>query len=89
MGKHAARPDKETEKSRAIQVHWIPKPQRKTTRTLPNEVANSVTERNFLWLGGTKTDSMTPEINISQYARIVTKYNTMGYRIVPYSRWLK
>ena len=26
-------------------------PQRETTRNLPNMVANSVTERNFLWLG--------------------------------------
>ena len=33
---------------------------------------------------GTTTDSMTPEINLSQYARTVRKSNTKGYRIVPY-----
>ena len=45
-------------------------------------------ERNFIWLGATTTDSMTPEINLSQYTRAVSKYNTKGYRIVPYSRRL-
>ena len=28
-----------------------------------------VMERNFLWLGGTTTDNLTPKINLSQYAR--------------------
>ena len=29
-------------------------------RNIPNGVANSITERKFLWLGGTTIDSMTP-----------------------------
>ena len=52
------------------------KPQRETTRNLPSTVANSVTERNFLWLGDTITDILTLEINISQYAR-ETKHLTL------------
>ena len=35
LGKHAPRPVTEIEKSRVIQEHCIPKPQRKTTRNLP------------------------------------------------------
>ena len=65
-----------------------PIPKEKPTRNLPNGVTNSVTERN-LWLGGTTIDSMPPEINLSQYEREVRKYNTKGYRIIPYSRRLK
>ena len=75
-------------KQRASQAHCAPKPQIKT-RNIPSRDANSVTERKFLWLGGTTTDSMTPEINLSQYTREVSKSNTKGYRIVPYSRRLK
>ena len=48
-----------------------------------------VTERNFLWLGGTTANNMTPEINPFQYARVVKSSNTKGYRIVPYSGRLK
>ena len=48
-----------------------------------------VTERNLLWLGGTTTESMTPKINLSQYARALIKSNTKGYKIVPYFRRLK
>ena len=66
-----------------------PNPQRKTTGNLPSGVANSVMKRNFLYLGGTTIDSMTPEIKISQSARTVSKSNTKGYRIIPYSGWLK
>ena len=69
-------------------AHCAPKPQTKT-RNIPNGVVNYVTKRKFLWLGGTTVDSMTPEINISQYSRIVIKSNTKGYRIVPYSKQLK
>ena len=49
MGKHTSRTDTEIEKHGAIQAHCAPNPQRKT-RNLPNGVANSVMERNFLWL---------------------------------------
>ena len=35
-----------------------------------------VMERNFLWLGGTTTNSLTTKINISQYAR-ETKHLTL------------
>ena len=56
-----------------------PNAKEKTTRNLPSGVANSVMERNFLWLGGTTTDNMTPKINLSQYEIIVSKSNTKGY----------
>ena len=49
----------------------------------------SVTERNFLWLGGTTTDSMTPEIDPFHYARVINTSNTKGYKIIPYSGELK
>ena len=55
----------------------------------PSGVANSITKRNFLWLGGTTTGSMTPRIIFSQYARTVSKSNTKEYRIIPYSGQLK
>ena len=66
------------EKQRSIQAHCAPNPQRKT-RNLPSGVANSVTERKFLWTGGTTTDYMTPEINTFQYAREINASNTKGY----------
>ena len=49
----------------------------------------AVVERKFLWLGGTTTDNMTPKMNLSQYAREISKSNTKGYRIIPHSGWLK
>ena len=73
------------EKWREIQAHCAPKPQTKTRNT-PIGVANSVMERKFLWLRGTTTNNMKPEINLSQYVRIVRKSNTKGYRIIPYYR---
>ena len=66
------------EKQRASQedqAHCAPKPQRKT-RNVPSEVTNSIMERNFLWLGGTTTNNLTPEINLSRYAR-ETKHLTL------------
>ena len=79
------------EKKREIQeyqAHCAPKPQRKTSN-IPSMVANYFTERNFLRIGGTTIDSMTPEINISQYVREVNKSNTNGYGIISYSGRLK
>ena len=37
----------------------------------------------------TQQTVLTLEINISQYARTISKSNTKGYRIVPYSEQLK
>ena len=54
-----------------------------------SRIPGDVMERKFLWLGGTRIDGMTPEIGPFQYARAISKYNTEGYRIVPYSERLK
>ena len=51
LGKHAPRTDIETEKLEQFKYIEYQKPQRETTRNHPSGVANSVTERNFLWLG--------------------------------------
>ena len=55
----------------------------------PRSMNHNVTKRNFLWLGDTITNSMTPKINLSQYTRVVSKSNTKGYRIIPCSGQLK
>ena len=52
--------------SQEYQAHCAPKPQIKTSN-IPNEVSNSITERNSYGFG-TTTNSLTPEINPFQYA---------------------
>ena len=42
-------------------------------------VMHDVTERNFIWIGGTTIDWMTPEINSFQYAIATKTSNTKGY----------
>ena len=60
--------------SQEYQAHYARKPQIKT-RNIPSGDANSVTEKiPMAW--GTTIDSLTPEINISQYA-IETRYLTL------------
>ena len=52
MDEHTTKCDTETGRNREKFKHIVyPIPKEKTTRNLPNGVANSVTERNFLWPG--------------------------------------
>ena len=44
-----------------------------------SRIMGFVKKRNFIWLGGTAIDSMTPEINLFQYAREIKLSNTKGY----------
>ena len=89
MDEHTTKCDTEMGRKKEQVKHIVPPIPKEKTRNFPSGVANSVTERKFLWLGGTTADSMTPEINLSQYTRTVSKSNTKGYRIVPCSRRLK
>ena len=79
MDEHTTICDTETWRNREQVKHIVP----------PNPEELVVTERKFLWLGGTTIDSMTPEINNFQYAREISKSNTKGYKIVPYFGPLK
>ena len=45
----------------------------KTDISIQKRALPTVTERKFLWLGGTTIESMTPEINLSQYAKVVLR----------------
>ena len=83
-------PPESTQKHRnKVQFKHIVYQKSKEKQLGTSPVESPVTERNFLWLGGTTTNSMTPKIILSQYARTVSKSNTKGYRIVPYFGWLK
>ena len=79
MDEHTTKCDIEMGRNREQVKHIMPPIPKEKTRNFLSGVMNSITERKFLWLGVTTTDSMTPEINLSQYARIVRKPNTKGY----------
>ena len=83
MDDHTTKCDTETEKSRLIQEHCLTKPQRRTTRNLPSGVANSVTERNFLWLGEYHKRHIDTRNQSFPICKRNQTPNTKGYRIVP------
>ena len=55
----------------------------------PSGVANSVTERNFLWLGAYHNKHLDTRNKYFPICKINKTSNNKGYRIVPCSRKLK
>ena len=64
-------------------------PQREITRNVPSGVANSIMERNFLWLGVYHNIQLDTRNQSFPICKRNQTSNTEGYRIVPCFRQLK
>ena len=64
-------------------------PQREITRNLPSMVANSVTERNVLWIRVYHNKQLDLKNQSFPICKRNQTYNTKGCQIIPYSEQLK
>ena len=89
MDEHNTKCDIEMGRNREKVKHISPPTPKEKQGASPMESPILLRRETSYGLGVPQQIVLTREINISQYARTIRKYNTKGYRIIPYSRQLK